>query len=98
MILIDRQRRVIWVYSGSGTSIKGVYEHFKQYDNMKDNIEQGRVEPRDLDGHHIRTMTEHRYTMHLRPLFFAGHSKIPAKRIVSLEGQCTDVFSPTVTS
>jgi hypothetical protein len=43
---------------------------------MKDNVEQGRVEPRDLDGRHIRTMTEHRYTVHLRPPSFAGHSEI----------------------
>lgn len=58
---------------------------------MEDNVEQGPVEPKDLDGHHVRTMTEHRYPVHLRPLFFAGHSEISAKRIVSFEGQFTDV-------
>jgi len=75
MIIVDRQGRVVFVYSESGTNIKGVYERWKQYDNYKDNVEQGHVKAQDLKEYHVRTMTERGYTVHLRPLLFMGASR-----------------------
>ena len=93
MIIVDRQGRVVFVYSGSGTNIKGVYERWKQCDNYKDNVELGHVKAQDLKGYHVRTMTERGYTVHLQPLLFMGHREISAKRMVAFEGQFTDVFN-----
>jgi hypothetical protein len=93
MIVLDRYGRVLWFYSGSGTAIKGQYERSKQYDNAKDYVKHGRVEAKDLHGHHVRTMVNPDYTVHLRPLFVAGHGEISAIRVVSIEGQFTDVFT-----
>ena len=93
MIIVDRQGRVVFVYSESGTNIKGVYERWKQYDNYKDNVEQGHVKAQDLKEYHVRTMTERGYTVHLRPLLFMAHREISAKRMVAIEGQFTNVFN-----
>jgi hypothetical protein len=56
------------------------------------------AEAKDLHGHHVRTMVNPEYTVHLHPLFVAGHDKISARRMDSIEGQFTDVFNTLDTS
>jgi hypothetical protein len=43
-------------------------------------------------------MVNPEYTVHLRPLFVAGHDEISARRVVSIKGQFTDVFNTIDTS
>lgn len=87
MLVVDAAGNVIWVYAGSGTSIKGMILRFITYDSIKDLGNNDVLNSADGKGHHLRTLLTKGYSIHIRPLLSAGHSEALAARVVSVEAK-----------
>lgn len=68
-------------------------ERWVQYDNLKDAANHDEIEAADAAGHHLGRLLEKGDIVHLRKLFLVDSDRSSNARVVSAEGQLTDVTS-----